>query len=96
MNITLNNIECFVVKTNYSNDRISLLALKVGSGEQYAVLTVNLPNTILFDNQIIIDINIDNVHEVIPALIESNYIDIEPDFMVRSGLLLYPVYTLLN
>lgn len=90
MNAIINGVQVNITKLKYQeNDRIALIA--DAENEPYAVLSVNLPDVSMEDDETAIDINNLGL-SVIWQLVKQSIIEIPDEVKwVRSGYVEYPI-----
>ena len=81
--------EVTVVKSKYSNGRTSLELIDIEDGIPYATASVNLPNVLLEENEILIKDYSEN-QGVLDFLVENNIVN-RTERSVQSGYVWIPV-----
>ena len=88
MKVTFNNWDCILEKKTYPNNRIALQLIDAEDGSPVAMVTVNLPNEQLNDNEVLIKDYSEN-EGMYQALVDAKVIS-EAISYVQSGFVEIP------
>ena len=91
--ITFKNWKCNLVFRQYSNQRIAIELIEIGTNEPIAVATINLPCALLKDDEICIKDYSEN-EGMLDVLIEAGVIS-KPIREIQSGFVTIPICELL-